>query len=87
MFLHAMDMWLDVINSEFWSFTFFMHAVHVVYNCPPHHGETHLPFTKFMNKNPLVAPHDFRNFGSPVYVLDKALQTLEACLDLENEKN
>ena len=33
MLLHAMQMWPNVINSEFWSYTF-MHAVHL-HNCTP----------------------------------------------------
>ena len=56
MLLHAMDMWPDVISSEFWSFAF-MHAVHL-HNCTPHHSETQSPFTKFTNEDPLVMPHD-----------------------------
>jgi hypothetical protein len=31
--------------------------------------------TLFTNEDPPLSPHDFKVFGSPVYVLDKALQT------------
>jgi hypothetical protein len=51
-----------------------MHAVrrHI---CTPRPGETQTPHTLFTNEDPPVSPHDFKVFGSPVYVLDKALQT------------
>jgi hypothetical protein len=73
MLLHAMNMWPDVITSEFWSFAF-MHAVRL-HNCTPRHGETQSPFTKFTNEDSPLTPHDLKVFGSPVYVLDATLQT------------
>jgi hypothetical protein len=71
MLLHAMEIWPDVITSKFWSFAF-MHAVHI-HNCNPCPGETQTPYTLFTNEDLPVSLHDFKVFGSPIYVLDKAL--------------
>jgi hypothetical protein len=68
-----MERWPDVITAEFWSFTF-MHAV-LLHNCTPHPGETTTPYTLFTDEDPPASSHDFKVFGSPVYVLDSALQS------------
>jgi hypothetical protein len=73
MLLHAMTMWPDVITAAFWSFAF-MHAVHLQ-NCTPRPKETVSPHTLITNEDPPLTPHDFRVFGSPVYVLDKTLHS------------
>jgi transposase InsO family protein len=72
MLLHAMDQWPDDVTAEFWSFAF-MNAVHLQ-NCTPRPGQSQSPFTLFTDEDSPLSPHDFRIFGSPVYVLDKALQ-------------
>jgi hypothetical protein len=72
MLLHAMDQWPDVITAEFWSFAF-LHAVRL-HNCTPRPGQSTSPFTLFTNEDSPLSPNDFKVFGSPVYVLDKALQ-------------
>jgi hypothetical protein len=72
MLLHAMEMWPDVITSEFWSFAF-MHTVRL-HNCTPRPKATASPHTLFTDEDPPLTPHDFKVFGSPVYVLNKALQ-------------
>jgi hypothetical protein len=73
MLLHTMERWPDVITAEFWSFTF-MHAVRL-HNCTPRPGETTTPYTLFTDEDPPASLHDFKVFGSPVYVLDSALQS------------
>jgi hypothetical protein len=72
MLLHAIDQWPDVITAEFWSFVF-LHAVRL-HNCTPRPGQSESPFTLFTNEDSPLSPHDFKVFGSPVYVVDKALQ-------------
>ena len=73
MLLHVMPMWLDVINSEFWSYAF-LHTV-CLHNSTPWSNETMSPFTMFMNDDTTTNPNDFKVFGSPVYVLDPSLQS------------
>jgi hypothetical protein len=72
MLLHAMDQWPDVITAEFWSFAF-LHAVRL-HNCTPRPGQSESPFTLFTNEDSPLSPHDFKVFGSLVYLLNKALQ-------------
>jgi hypothetical protein len=67
-----MDQWPDVITAEFWSFAF-LHAIQL-HNCTPHPGQSESPFTLFTNEDSPLLPHDFIVFGSPIYVLNKALQ-------------
>jgi hypothetical protein len=67
-----MDQWPDVITAEFWSFTF-LHAVRL-HNCTPHLGQSESSFTLFTNEDSPLLPSDFKVFGSPIYVLNKALQ-------------
>ena len=38
-------------------------------------NEMKSPFTLFTDKDTNQSPHDFKAFGSPVYVLDPSLQT------------
>jgi transposase InsO family protein len=71
MLLHAMDLWPDVVTADFWSFAF-MHAVRI-HNCTPRTGQSKTPFTLFTNEDSPLSPNDFKVFGSPVYVLDRAL--------------
>ena len=73
MLLHAMQMWPDVISSEFWSFTF-MHTVWI-HNCTPWSKEKNSPFTLFTDEDPTHTMNDFKVFGSAVYILNHSLQT------------
>ena len=73
MLLHAMQMWPDIVTSEFWSYAF-LHAVHL-HNCTPWSNESKSPFTLFTNEDMNHTPNDFRVFRSPVYVLDPTLQS------------
>jgi hypothetical protein len=69
-----MAMWPDVTAKvEVGSFAF-MHAVRLQ-NCTLRSKEMVLPHTLFTNKDPPLTPHDFRDFGLPVYVLYKTLQS------------
>jgi hypothetical protein len=68
-----MEQWPDVVTAEFWSFAF-KHAVRL-HNCTPRPGQQASPHTLFTNEDSPLSPHDFKVFGSPVYVLDKTLQT------------
>ena len=51
-----------------------MHAVRL-HNCTPRPGEATTPYTLFTDEDPPASSHDFKVFGSPVYVLDSALQS------------
>ena len=73
MLLHTIQMWLEVITSEFWSYAF-LHAVHL-HNCTPWANKTKSPFTLFTDEVMTNHPNDFKVFGSPVYVLDPSLQS------------
>ena len=73
MLLHAMQMWPDVITSEFWSFAF-QHAVNI-HNYSPCPNKQCAPYTMFTDEDPPLSANDFWVFGSPVYVLDSSLQT------------
>jgi hypothetical protein len=68
--LHAMQIWPDVITSEFWSFPI-QHAVNL------HHVRTNsfLYIQSLHMKTPLLSANDVRVFGSPVYILDRSLHT------------
>ena len=71
--LHVMQMWPDVINSEFWSYAF-LQAVHL-HNCTPWLNETKSPFTLFTDEDMNHTPTDFKVIGSPVCILDLSLQS------------
>ena len=51
-----------------------MHAVHLQ-KCTLKPKKTVSPHTLFTNKDSPLTPHDFRVFGSPIYILDKSLQS------------
>ena len=73
MLLHTMQMWPDMISSEFWSYTF-MHAV-CLHNCTPWSNKKSSTFTLFTDEDPAHTPNDFNVIGSlVVYVLDPSLQ-------------
>ena len=74
MLLHAMQMWPNIITSEFWSFAF-QHVVNIC-NSSPHLKEQCALYTMFTDKDdPPLSADDFWVFGSLVYVLDSSLQT------------
>ena len=73
MLLHPMQIWPDIVTSEFWSYAF-LHAVHL-HNCTLRSNETKSPFTLFTDEDMNHTTNDFRVFGSPVYVLDQTLQS------------
>ena len=73
MLLHAMQMWPNMITSEFWSFAF-LQAVNL-HNYSPHPKEQSSPYTLFTNEDAPLSANDFQVFGSPVYILDSTLQT------------
>ena len=74
MLLHAMQMWPDIITSEFWSFTF-MHVVNL-HNYMPHPEEQCAAYTTmFTNEDVSLSADDFFVFRSLVYVLYSSLQT------------
>ena len=60
MLLHVMQMWPDLVNSEFWSYAF-LYAV-CLHNCTPRANETMSPFTLFTNKDMMTNPNDFKVF-------------------------
>jgi hypothetical protein len=65
MLLHAMEQWLDVITLEFCS------------SSPSqlHPEKLKSPYTLFTDEEPPAPSQDYKVFGSPVYVLDSALQS------------
>ena len=73
MLLHGMQMWPNMITSEFWSFAFLQ--VVNLHNYLPRPKEQTLPYTLFTNEDAPLSANNFRVFGSPVYVLDNSLQT------------
>ncbi len=72
MLLHALKLWSGVITPEFWSFAV-SQAVRI-HNATPRRDKKHSPFSEFTGEENVIGPADFRVFGCPVYVLEKALQ-------------
>ena len=73
MLLHALQMWPDVVTSEFWSYAF-LHTFHL-HNCTPWSNEMKSPFTLFTDEDMNHTPNDFKVFRSPVYVHNLTLQS------------
>lgn len=70
--LHAMSKWPDLITKDFWPFAI-RHAVNY-HNATTHQGKTHSPHRLCTGEDPTWQLRDFRVFGSPAFVLSKALQ-------------
>jgi len=70
--LHAMSRWPAVISEAFWPFAL-QHAANL-YNHTARDGATASPWELFTGEASTRALHDYHVFGSPVYVLHKALQ-------------
>jgi len=70
--LHAMSKWPNVVTEEFWPFAL-QHAANL-YNHSPRAGATKTPWELFTEDPPLRHLRDYHVFGSPVYILHKALQ-------------
>lgn len=70
--LHAMSKWPDLMTEDFWPFTI-RHSVNYQ-NATIWHGKLHSPHRLFIGEDPKWQLRDFRVFGSPAFVLHKALQ-------------
>jgi len=70
--LHAMSRWPEVIQEDMWTYAI-RHAVNF-HNVSIRKQQTQSPYEKFTGQTAPWAIHDFRVFGSPTYVLHKALQ-------------
>jgi hypothetical protein len=70
--LHAMAKWPVVIAEDMWTFAIH-HAVNF-HNSSIRKQQSVSPYELFTGQTPPWALQDFRVFGSPTYVLTKALQ-------------
>jgi len=70
--LHAMERWPAGVNEQFWPFAI-RHAVNL-YNHTAWDGATNPPWELFTGECSNRSLADYHVFGSPVYVLHKALQ-------------
>jgi hypothetical protein len=70
--LHAMAKWPEVILEDMWTFAL-RHAVNF-HNISIRKQQSTSPYEHFTGQSPPWALHDLRVFGSPTYVLNKALQ-------------
>jgi hypothetical protein len=70
--LHAMAKWPAVIQEDMWTFAL-RHAVNF-HNSSIRKQQTKSPYEQFTGQTPPWSLRDFRIFGSPIYVLNKALQ-------------
>ena len=70
--LHAIANWPLTVNESFWPYAV-RHAVNL-HNCSIRQDHSKSPWELFTNELPPFNLEDFREFGSPVYILQKALQ-------------
>ncbi len=70
--LHSMSKWPQVMNESFWPFAL-QHAANL-HNNTSRDSSPKTPWELFTGEPPTKRLHDYHVFGSPVYVLHKALQ-------------